>query len=109
VFLIFKESVNNAVRHSHCTRSEVEFIIEDGQLRLTVRDNGRGFNLAEANDGNGLFSMRQRAAEIGGTLEVRSNNGSGSGTILKLMAPLAARRGWVGNGSNGHSKSKPHL
>ena len=42
VFLIFKESVNNLVRHSACTEVKIDFQIAEGALKLTVRDNGKG-------------------------------------------------------------------
>src|SRR6185369_8001460 len=48
VFLIFKESVNNIVRHSGCTRAEVEVQIRGPWLVLTIADNGKGI------DGDGL-------------------------------------------------------
>ena len=48
VFMIFKESVNNIVRHSECTRADVEFKVEQGRLVLKLSDNGRGFDPARA-------------------------------------------------------------
>jgi signal transduction histidine kinase/ligand-binding sensor domain-containing protein len=86
VFLIFKESVNNMVRHSGCTEANIEFLIESGWLELKIRDNGKGFESDREGDGNGLVSMRQRAARIGGTLDISSNNGKG--TVVLLRAPL---------------------
>ncbi|HXI92182.1 MAG TPA: two-component regulator propeller domain-containing protein [Blastocatellia bacterium] len=86
VFLIFKESVNNMVRHSGCTEANIEFLIESGWLELKIRDNGKGFEPDREGDGNGLVSMRQRTARIGGTLDISSNNGKG--TVVRLRAPL---------------------
>src|SRR6266516_1664644 len=91
VFLILKESVNNAVRHSGCTEVDIEFSIKDGWLKLEVSDNGKGFDPHRVNDGNGLTSMRQRAKKIGGVLELVANNGHG--TKVKLKASLG-RSGW---------------
>ena len=42
-FMIFKESVNNIVRHSQCTQADIEFKIEQSWLVLKLSDNGRGF------------------------------------------------------------------
>ena len=86
VFLVFKECVNNVVRHSGCTEAEIDFSIDEGMLDLRVRDNGRGFDPLSAGDGNGLASMRKRAAKMGGTFDVISEKGSG--TVIRLRAPL---------------------
>ncbi|HZT61424.1 MAG TPA: two-component regulator propeller domain-containing protein [Pyrinomonadaceae bacterium] len=101
VFLIFKEGVNNLVRHSGCTAAEVEFRILDGALELTLRDNGRGFDPNLDSEGNGLASMRQRAAKLGGALDISSGNGHG--TTLRLKAPSDGRR-WKMGRPNGKGK-----
>lgn len=94
VFLIFKECINNIARHSKATEVEIDFALTDHHLSLRVWDNGRGF--AETapqpgqNGGNGLLSMRRRAQELGGRLEVSSGNGDG--TTVKLEAPLGGRK-----------------
>jgi signal transduction histidine kinase len=94
VFLIFKECINNIARHADCAEVEVDFTLTDHHLSLRVSDDGRG--LVETapqpgqNGGNGLLSMRRRATELGGRLEVVS--GAGSGTIIKLEAPLRPRK-----------------
>jgi ligand-binding sensor domain-containing protein/signal transduction histidine kinase len=89
VFLIFKESINNIVRHSACTQAEIDFLVKDHRLELSLKDNGKGFDPAQALDGNGLGSMRQRAMRIGGTLELVSTRGQG--TTVTLRAPLGRR------------------
>jgi len=98
VFLIFKESVNNVVRHSHCTEAVAQFSIEGDRLVLQVKDNGEGFEQATVNSvngvivgvGNGLSSMRQRATELGG--EFKITTAQGQGTTVWLSVPLAAAR-----------------
>ena len=96
VFLIFKESVNNVVKHSHCTEATAQFSIEDGRLTLQIKDNGQGFKPAALNDpangvairgGNGLPSMRQRAMELGGEFKVTT--AEGQGTTVWLSVPIA--------------------
>jgi len=93
LFLIFKEAVNNLVRHSACTQAEIELRLAGRELALCVRDNGRGFDPELAGEGNGLVSMRRRASAVGGRLEVVSQ--PGRGTTIALRVP-AARRSWVG-------------
>ena len=86
VFMIFKESVNNIVRHSECTRAEIEFKVERGRLVLKVSDNGRGFEPGSAAHGNGLSNMHRRAKNLGGELLLVSS--PGIGTTVILQAPL---------------------
>jgi signal transduction histidine kinase len=85
VFLIFKESINNLVRHSGCTEATINFQITDGRLALEVRDNGKGFDTSEDGEGHGLMSMRARAKDIGGKLEIISNVESGTTISLEVL------------------------
>ena len=90
-YLVLKESVNNAARHSGCSRVAVELRIEGDRLVLEVRDDGRGFDPGADFEGHGLASMRRRAAELGGTLDLLSN--PGEGTRVRLEVPVGRRPG----------------
>lgn len=87
VLLVFKEAVNNAVRHAGATRAEASVALAGGRLRVTVRDDGRGFEPSQRNEGHGLASMAARAAALGGMLDVRS--AAGQGTTVSLDVPVA--------------------
>jgi len=87
VFLIFKESVNNVVKHSGCSRAEIRFQIDEDCLELTVSDNGKGFASGSDNDGHGLMSMRDRAAGLGAEFAIVS--APGYGTTITLNVPLS--------------------
>jgi ligand-binding sensor domain-containing protein/signal transduction histidine kinase len=89
VFLLFKETVNNIVRHSKCTRAEIEMALDGDALLLQVSDNGKGFDSTLETEGNGLSSIRRRARNLGGMLEVLST--PGTGTTIRLRAPLRRR------------------
>jgi len=84
VFLIFKEAVNNAARHSGCSHVDIELLVERSSILLTVRDDGRGFEIEAPSEGNGLVSMKRRAASLGGELELRSTAGEGSEIALRV-------------------------
>lgn len=86
VFLIFKEAVNNAVRHSACTEAEVTFRLSGKRLVLEVRDDGKGFDVEGGSEGHGLSSMRRRADGVGGALDLRSS--PGGGTTVRLTVPV---------------------
>jgi ligand-binding sensor domain-containing protein/two-component sensor histidine kinase len=93
VFLIFKESINNVVRHSGGTQAMVELKLEERDLVLRVSDNGRGFRDSGEAQGNGLRSMERRARELGGSLEITSAERGGAAITARV--PLGRRRpGW---------------
>jgi signal transduction histidine kinase len=86
VLLIFKEAVNNAARHSECTRVEIDFECTNSCLSLRIADNGSGFEEKTKTDGHGLTSMARRADSLGGTLAIRS--AVGEGTTVDFTLPL---------------------
>jgi two-component system NarL family sensor kinase len=81
---IAREAVTNAVKHAQA--STVEVVLEHaGQWRLTVRDDGRGFDEAPAGGGFGLASMRHSAHVLGGAVHV--GRASGGGTTVEAVLP----------------------
>ena len=87
VFLIFKEILNNIVRHADATTVTVAVDIASRQLHLTVTDDGRGFDVA-AQEGQGLRSMQRRAHGVGGSMGVTSDSG---GNARDPHSPRAVR------------------
>lgn len=90
VFLIFKEVLNNAVRHADCEKVDIELSVESSRLVLRVSDDGRGFDPEQSGEGQGLASMQRRAASLGGEFRIQSR--PGEGTIVSLRVPLRAHR-----------------
>jgi signal transduction histidine kinase/streptogramin lyase len=86
VLLIFKEAVNNAARHSDCTKVEIDFACENSILSLQIKDNGKGFATDLESDGHGLRSMARRAKTLGGSLNIESQ--TDKGTSVKFALPL---------------------
>ena len=86
LLLIFKEAVNNAARHSDCTKAEISLSVENNELTLIVADNGRGFASDNGYDGQGLRSMHRRAEALGGQLDIRSR--TAGGTRMTFQMPL---------------------
>ena len=84
LYLIFKEAVNNAARHSQCTCARVELTYERGILIMRVCDDGVGFKPEPKPGHHGLLSLRARAASLGGTIEWHC----GPGTTVELRVPL---------------------
>lgn len=84
IYLIFKESLNNAVKHSNCSKVDIELGQKGKWLELKISDDGRGFDNSVETEGNGLINMRSRAENIGGKFEIVSENGKGTIILLKI-------------------------
>ncbi len=86
VLLIFKECVNNAVRHARCTRVDVDVRIEGSRLLLEVTDDGSGLEPDTGSEAHGLGSMRRRAARLNGRCDIQS--AASGGTTVRLDVPI---------------------
>jgi signal transduction histidine kinase len=89
-YFIVVEALTNVVKHAQATRAEVTATVVDGMLSVTVRDDGTG---GADPYGHGLVGMHDRAAALGGRLEIHSP--VGAGTLLAVTLPLSAARGSV--------------
>lgn len=90
IFRVAQEALTNVVRHAHATCAEVVLRTVDGELELTVTDDGAGFDVqaaqARPDASVGLFGMRERIALVGGKMELISRKGGG--TRIAVRAPL---------------------
>jgi signal transduction histidine kinase len=89
VYRIVQEAINNVVKHTDARRVEVSVAEMEGRVMVTVRDDGRGFDVHAAHDGFGLVGMRERAALAGGSLVVRSDAREGTTVLASMPAWLA--------------------
>lgn len=92
IFLIVKEALTNALKHSGAAEVQVHAKISGHTLEILVRDDGRGFNPSLSSEGrrNGLGNIRRRAEAIGGKLELQS--AAGEGTTVELSVDLRSRK-----------------
>jgi ligand-binding sensor domain-containing protein/signal transduction histidine kinase len=90
IYLVFKEAVNNIVRHADCTQAEIDFSYERDWLALRVSDNGKGLPEGESGAGHGLLNMQARAKALGGAVSIAS--AAGQGTAIVLRVPLGRPR-----------------
>jgi signal transduction histidine kinase len=85
---IGQEAINNAVNHAHAQWIFVSLGFDAKRVRLSVRDDGLGFDFQAAGSGGsnhfGLVGMRERAEQIGGTLSIHSANGSGTEVVVDV-------------------------
>ena len=105
LYRLVQECCNNIAKHSSATKVNILANSSDGMVKLTVEDNGVGFQVEEAlarRDSFGLSGMRERVALLGGRFEVQSHprdetplagRRKGRGTKISIMLPLAKSRG----------------
>ena len=96
VYRIGREGLVNAFRHSSATNIEIEVEYGPKELRLFVRDDGRGIDpqvVHSGIDGHwGITGMRERAERIGGTVKIRSRAGAGTEVELRVPGRAAFHR-----------------
>ncbi|NTU78164.1 MAG: PAS domain S-box protein [Chloroflexales bacterium] len=88
LFAITQEALNNALRHSEAGEMRVSARLVDGEVIVTVADDGHGFELTTQTGGLGLTTMRERAEAIGGTVTIAST--LWQGTRVSVRAPVQA-------------------
>jgi PAS domain S-box-containing protein len=88
MFRIFQETLTNVARHAKATRAEVVLQKQRDRLVLLIHDNGRGFDQADPSLSKslGLLGMRERAAILGGRVNISS--APGKGTTVTAWIPL---------------------
>ncbi|MCX7622490.1 MAG: histidine kinase [Thermomicrobium sp.] len=85
LYRIAQEALTNVAKHAGTDRATLELDIEADRAVLRVRDGGKGFDLGEAlGSGLGLFSMRERAQLVHGTLDIRTAPGAGTEVIAAV-------------------------
>lgn len=88
LYRISQEALNNALKHAGATQVTVRLCLDAGDVILEISDNGRGFDVGQASQsgGMGLDNMRERAVQLGGSLEIVS--APGHGATIRVRAPL---------------------
>jgi two-component system sensor histidine kinase DegS len=89
---IIQEGLTNIRKHARAQHAWVRFERQAGSIRIEIEDDGCGFDrTALGPDGGehfGLQIMRERAESVGGTVELRSQSGSGTRVIIRLPAQI---------------------
>jgi len=86
LYLIFKEALNNAIKHSKASEVNITLKREPGSLILKITDDGKGFDSQQQMPGNGLKNMHNRMRNMNASFQMVS--APGSGTTVYLNVPL---------------------
>ncbi|MFA7287893.1 MAG: two-component regulator propeller domain-containing protein [Melioribacteraceae bacterium] len=82
IYLIFKEGINNAIKHSNCSKIILEVKQINNILEIELVDNGRGMDIENIKSGNGLGNMKKRAKDLDGKIVFESFPGNGTKITL---------------------------
>lgn len=83
-FLIYKEAINNLVKYSNCKNASVKIEIYEYTLVMKIQDNGVGFDVNSADNGNGLANMQKRAQALNAILNIESKLKAGTKVVLEV-------------------------
>lgn len=86
LYLIFKEAINNSIKHSECNKINLETKLSGGILEITLQDNGKGIDESTVKYGNGLRNMKDRAETLRGKLHIKSIDTKG--TTIRFVGRL---------------------
>lgn len=84
LYLIFKEATNNMAKYSEADKAIFSITDDKNSLVMLIQDNGKGFNIHQPAEGNGLKNMKKRAEEIGAKLLINSDPGKGTSLLINL-------------------------
>jgi signal transduction histidine kinase len=87
-YFIVAEALTNVVKHSHAARADVRASVDDGVLRIDIRDDGSG---GADPEGHGLVGMNDRVTALGGRLQIKSPNGGGTRVTATLPLSMPPR------------------
>jgi signal transduction histidine kinase len=87
LLLIFKEGINNAIKHSKCNKIVLEANIRGDVIEMILSDDGIGFDELNSGTGNGLRNMETRADKINGKMKCRSS--VETGTVIRFIGKIS--------------------
>ena len=87
IYRVLQETLNNIAKHSQAEQVYISLWKQDGQIELTIEDNGIGFDPETSRKGLGLVSMKERVEFSGGMLAIESD--PGSGTTIRATWPIS--------------------
>ena len=87
VYLIYKESMNNIVKHASANNVWMDVQWQNGKLNLKIKDDGKGFESSVTNSRNGLRNIHSRTAKWKGSTLIKTS--PGNGTVIEIILPVS--------------------
>jgi two-component system NarL family sensor kinase len=85
LFLTVKEAIHNTVKHAQATSIKIQIAYNDGGVRISITDNGKGFGSNRQHSaGNGLKNMRHRIESLGGSFDLTSDGVNGTSILIEV-------------------------
>jgi len=83
LYMIFKEALNNIVKYAEASKVNIKCKMQNDELRMTIADNGKGFDTSQRYEGNGLKNYQKRAQES--MMELHLTSTIGEGTRIEVV------------------------
>jgi PAS domain S-box-containing protein len=83
-YRVVQEALTNVAKHAQAKRVEVRLAVDDGQLCLSVTDDGKGYDATASQNGLGLEGMRERVDLLGGQLDIKVEPGQGTRLVVRI-------------------------
>ena len=87
VYLIYKESMNNILKHASANNVWIDVQWQNGKLNLKIKDDGKGFDSSVVSSRNGLRNIHSRTAKWKGSTLIKTS--PGNGTLIEIILPVA--------------------
>jgi signal transduction histidine kinase len=87
ILLMYKEILHNIMKHAQATHVDIVIREERGVFRLSIADNGIGFDQSVRQNGNGLYNLKIRTEQIRGNLEIISSPHHGTSIVISAKIP----------------------
>jgi signal transduction histidine kinase len=84
LYRIVQEELKNIINHAEASYVAISLKRENQYLTLTIKDDGKGFDIKTNRGGNGLYNMKTRAESIGGTFNILSTVGTGCEIMVRI-------------------------
>ncbi|RFZ92132.1 sensor histidine kinase [Mucilaginibacter conchicola] len=88
LYRVIQETVNNVLKHANASSLDIQLMRDEGEVSITIEDNGRGFSTAEKEqfEGIGLKNIVTRVTYLKGTVDISSS--PGKGTLVAILIPI---------------------
>jgi two-component system, NarL family, sensor histidine kinase UhpB len=84
ILLICREAINNIAKYAECSKAIVEFTLKNDRIHISIKDNGKGFDLSTIKKGNGLKNMEARTLASHGQFRINSQPHQGTHIFIEL-------------------------